>query len=69
MRRSVLVYNYHDLVYVPAHPRRRRYRHPAWLGPNPKSLDPRIKCASDPLPLIQEVVTPPGTSESLIQAS
>ena len=71
MRHSVPVYVCDGFVHALAHLRRRHFRRPACLGPNPGTpqLGPRIRCASDPFLLIQEVVTLPGTLESLIQAS
>ena len=71
VRYSVPVYVCDGLVHALAHLRRRHSHHPACPGPNPwtPQLSPRISCTSDPFLLIQEVVTLPGTLESLIQPS
>ncbi len=65
------LYGSHGLVYVLAHLRRHHFHHPACLGPSPRTLtlEPLIRCASDPFLLILEVVIPSGTLASLIRAS
>jgi len=61
----------HGLVHVLAHRRRRHYHHLACPCPGPRTLtlEPLIRCASDPFLLIPEVVTRSGTLASLIRAS
>src|SRR6266581_1129984 len=61
----------HGLVHVLAQRHQHHYHHLACPCPSPRTLtlEPLIRCASDPFLLIPEVVTQSGTLASLIRAS